>query len=150
MRIHNVRFDMCGFAIPLGQNEPQAPQAARDLAKAIQDDLEAAGDKNTVQRKATDNADEAKGRTERSERMSMMRAINTCDEDTVFHRKRTQARPWKVPRGQGKINTASSQRWPTTPEQPYHRVIVHGNPKKKIRIVSLHHTMDGSDPSPEK
>jgi len=72
------------------------------------------------------------------------------DVDTHSHPKRTRGRPRKVLRGHRKINAASSQRRPTSHEQSYPRVIVHGNPKKKIHIVSPDHlSVDASSGSIE-
>lgn len=46
---------MCGLGITLGKSEPPVPEAARDFAKAIIDDLEAADSKKMGKRKAPHN-----------------------------------------------------------------------------------------------
>ncbi|KAI9453586.1 hypothetical protein HD554DRAFT_2179398 [Boletus coccyginus] len=77
IRLHNVRFDMCGLGITLGQNESQAPQAARDLAKAILDDLGAV-DRETISKEdAADEVVESKERRKKLAKSGMAQATDS-------------------------------------------------------------------------
>ncbi|KAH0834634.1 hypothetical protein J3R83DRAFT_10140 [Lanmaoa asiatica] len=65
-RRHNTRFDMCGFGISIGHNEPPVPQAANDLVHAILEDLKAVDKQNTGTEKMASTAEGEKKATRSS------------------------------------------------------------------------------------
>ncbi|KAI9453583.1 hypothetical protein HD554DRAFT_2179395 [Boletus coccyginus] len=96
---HNMRFDMCGLAVTLGKAEPPAPQASRELAKAILDDLKTAEKKNRDKGKQP--------------------VVGITDEEKVKGKRKSTSRPSAT---QDKVETSirarTERRKPTMDRQP--------------------------------
>ena len=78
--MQNVRFDMCGLGITLGQNGSQAPQAACDLAKAILDDLGTTEKQNVGRLEAGDEAEAIKEKVKSPARSDTTQATDSRAE----------------------------------------------------------------------